>query len=48
MTGEIVFHHGATMVRRLRLAPGQAMPWHRYTFHGVAVISSSDVLSIEY
>ena len=29
MTDEIVCHHGTTMVRRLRLAPGEAMPWHR-------------------
>ena len=28
MTDEILFHHETTMVRRLRLAPGEAMPWH--------------------
>jgi ceramide glucosyltransferase len=29
MTDEILFHNGTTMVRRLRLAPSEAMPWHR-------------------
>ena len=29
MTDEIIFHHGTTMVRRLRFAPGEAMPWQR-------------------
>jgi len=48
MTDEVVFHHGNTMVRRLRLAPGEAMPWHRDPFHRVAVVLSGDVLSIEY
>jgi len=48
MTDEIVLHHGTTMVRRLRLAPGEAMPWHRDPFHRVAVVLSGDVLSIEY
>jgi len=28
MADEILFHHRTTMVRRLRLAPGEAMPWH--------------------
>jgi quercetin dioxygenase-like cupin family protein len=48
MTDELVFHHGTTMVRRLRLAPGEAMPWHRDPFYRVAVLLSGDVLSIEY
>jgi quercetin dioxygenase-like cupin family protein len=48
MTDEILFHHGTTIVRRLRLAPGEAMPWHRDPFHRVAVVLSGDVLSIEY
>jgi len=29
MVDEILFHHGTTKVSRLRLAPGEAMPWHR-------------------
>jgi quercetin dioxygenase-like cupin family protein len=48
MTDENVFHHGTTMVRRLRLAPGEAMPWHRDPLHRVAVVLSGDLLSIEY
>jgi len=48
MTDELVFHHGTTVVRRLRLAPGEAMPWHRDPFHRVAVVLSDDLLSIEY
>ena len=48
MTDELVFHHGTTMVRRLRLVPGEAMPWHRDPFHRVAVVLRGDLLSIEY
>ena len=48
MTDEIMLHHGTTMVRRLRLAPGEAMVWHRDPFHRVAVVLQGDVLSIEY
>lgn len=48
MNDEILFHHGTTMVRRLRLAPGEAMPWHRDPCRRVAVVLSGDVLSIEY
>ncbi len=48
MTDELLFHHGTTMVRRLRLAPGEAMSWHRDPFHRVAVVLSGDVLLIEY
>ena len=36
------------MVRRLRLALGEAMPWHRDPFHRVAVVLGGDVLLIEY
>jgi quercetin dioxygenase-like cupin family protein len=46
MADEILFHHGTMMVRRLRLAPGEVMPWHRD--HRVAIVLSGDLLSIEY
>jgi hypothetical protein len=46
MTDELMFHHGTTMVRRLRLAPGEAMPWHRDPFYRIAVVLVGDVLSI--
>jgi hypothetical protein len=48
MTDEVLFHHGTTTVRRLCLAPGESMPWHRDPFHRVAVVLSGDVLLIEY
>src|SRR6516165_1187592 len=48
MTDEILFHHGNAMVRRLRLAPGEAMPWHRDPFHRIAVVLGGDLFSIEY
>ena len=48
MTDEILFHHGTTMVRRLRLALGEAMPWHRDPFQRVAIVLQGDLLSIEY
>ena len=36
------------MVRRLRLAPGESMAWHRDPYQRVAVILGGDLLSIEY
>jgi hypothetical protein len=36
------------MVRRLCLAPGEAIPWHRDPFQRVAVVLGGDLLSIEY
>jgi quercetin dioxygenase-like cupin family protein len=44
---ERLFQRGTTLVRRLRLEPGQAMPWHRDPFHRVSVVLSGDVLAIE-
>src|SRR6266700_3806397 len=35
-TDEIVIHHGATILRRLRLAPAEAKPWHRDPLNGIA------------
>jgi quercetin dioxygenase-like cupin family protein len=48
MTDEIVLHHGTAMVRRLSLAPGEAMPWHRDPCPRVAVVLRGDLLLIEY
>ena len=48
MTDEVLYQHGTIMVRRLRLAPGEAMLWHRDPFHRVAVVLGGDLLSIEY
>jgi hypothetical protein len=47
-TDEILLHHRTTLVRRLRLAPGEAMPWHRDRFRRIAVVLRDDVLAIEY
>jgi quercetin dioxygenase-like cupin family protein len=48
MAEEELFRRGTTLVRRLRLAPGEAMPWHRDPFHRVTVVLSGDALAIEY
>ncbi len=48
MTNEALFHRGTTFVRRLRLAPGEAIPWHRDPFHRVTVVLHGDALAIEY
>lgn len=48
MTEEVLFQRGTTLVRRLSLAPGEAMPWHRDPFHRVTVILRGNALGIEY
>jgi quercetin dioxygenase-like cupin family protein len=48
MTDEALIHRETTLVRRLRLAPGEAMPWHRDPYHRVSVVLSGDALAIEY
>lgn len=48
MAEERLFQRGTTLVRRLRLAPGEAMPWHRDPFHRVTVVLHGDALAIEY
>ena len=48
MTDETLFRRGTTLVRRLRLAPGEAMPWHRDPFHRVTVVLSGEAIAIEY
>jgi hypothetical protein len=48
VTDEVLFQRGTTLVRRLRLAPGEALPWHRDPFHRVAVVLRGDALAIEY
>jgi quercetin dioxygenase-like cupin family protein len=48
MMEEVLFERGTILVRRLRLAPGEAMPWHRDPFHRVTVVLSGDALTIEY
>jgi oxalate decarboxylase/phosphoglucose isomerase-like protein (cupin superfamily) len=47
MAEERLFQRGTTLVRRLRLAPGEAMHWHRDPFHRVTVVLHGDALAIE-
>jgi quercetin dioxygenase-like cupin family protein len=49
-TGEqqVLHHRGNYLVRRQRLAPGQATPWHRDPYHRVTVVLSGDLLKIEF
>ena len=50
LTGQpqVLHHRGNYLVRRLRLAPGQATPWHRDPFHRLTVVLSGDRLDIEF
>jgi quercetin dioxygenase-like cupin family protein len=45
---DVLFRRGTTLVRRLRLAPGEAMPWHRDPFERVTVTLRGSRLAIEY
>jgi len=44
---EELLRRGTILVRRLRLAPGEAMPWHRDPYHRVSVVLAGDALAIE-
>ena len=44
---EVLHHRGNYLVRRQRLNPGQATPWHRDPYHRVTVVLSGDLLNIE-
>ena len=48
MSNETLFHRGTTFVRRQRLAPGEALPWHCDRFHRITVVLAGDALAIEY
>jgi len=45
---KVLHHRGNYLVRRQRLAPGEASPWHRDPFHRVTVVLSGDLLEIEF
>ncbi|PYV95412.1 MAG: hypothetical protein DMG89_21570 [Acidobacteria bacterium] len=47
-TQQVLHHRGNYLVRRQRLAPGEASPWHRDPFHRVTVVMSGDLLNIEF
>jgi hypothetical protein len=48
MADEILLQRGTTLIRRLRLEAGEAMPWHRDPFHRVSVILSGNALAVEF
>lgn len=49
MTNQQILHHrGNYQVLRIRLAPGEATPWHRDPFHRVTVVLGGDLLGIEF
>jgi quercetin dioxygenase-like cupin family protein len=47
MAEEELIRRGTVLVRRLRLEPGEAMPWHRDPFHRVTVVLAGEMLAIE-
>lgn len=48
MVETVLHRRGTTLVRRLRLAPGEATPWHHDPFDRVTVVLSGTALRIEY
>jgi quercetin dioxygenase-like cupin family protein len=45
---QVLHHRGNVLVRRQKLGPGEASPWHRDPFHRVTVVLSGDLLKIEF
>ncbi len=45
---ELLHHRGNYLVRRQRLAPGEATPWHHDPYHRVTVVLRGDRMSIEF
>jgi hypothetical protein len=48
MEDEVRYRRDRVLVRRLRLAPGEATPWHHDPYHRVTVIVGGAALAIEY
>ncbi|HEY1262619.1 MAG TPA: hypothetical protein VGF06_03795 [Terriglobales bacterium] len=48
MDSKVLHHRGNYLVRRQKLAPGEATPWHHDPFHRVTVVLSGDLLNIEF
>jgi quercetin dioxygenase-like cupin family protein len=48
MREEVLFERGSTLVRRLRMEPGEAMRWHVDPFHRVTVVLQGDALELQY
>ena len=45
---QVLHHRGNYLVRRQRLAPGEATPWHHDPFHRLTVVLSGDLINIEF
>jgi quercetin dioxygenase-like cupin family protein len=45
---EVLFEKGATLVRRLRLDPGDTLPWHVDPWHRVSIVLRGAELELEY
>jgi len=45
---QVLHHRGSYLVRRQRLAPGEATLWHRDPFHRVIVVLGGDLLNVEF
>ncbi len=45
---QVLHHRGNYLVRRQRLAPGEATAWHYDPFHRVTVVLSGDLMKIEF
>ena len=48
MHEEVLFERGTTLVRRLRMEPGEAMRWHVDPFHRVTVVLEGDTLELQF
>jgi quercetin dioxygenase-like cupin family protein len=48
MVEEEIIRRDRIVVRRLRLAPGEAMPWHRDPHHRITIVLHGDALAIEF
>jgi quercetin dioxygenase-like cupin family protein len=45
---QVLHHRGNYLVRRQKLVPGEATPWHRDPYHRLTVVLSGDLLEIEF
>ena len=45
---QVLHQRGNYLVRRQRLAPGEATPWHHDPFHRLTVVLSGDLINIEF
>lgn len=48
MKDEVLFQRRTTLVRRMRLAHGEAMPWHRDPFQRVTLVLRGEALALDH